>query len=257
MNYNSSNGFVTSVWGPALWFSMHVMSFNYRKDRAKKYADFFDKLTGVLPCGKCRDNLPSNIKSAQNEDGEKWWPSYPYFNPSSPPRAFKNRESFSRFVYDLHNVVNVMTGKPEHAKSYEDVRDEYERYRASGCMKPAEDEAEEGGCVKPADGQSPLKCKLTFEERDPVEQSIRMSMPDFPVHISPRPVKVVRVSDDELGIHLRRRGDRIVVTKSHMGMGIREGDELVTIDGDDATWSGLHDAIRACRSGESHDFGFM
>ncbi len=28
-DFNSGDGMLTSVWGPALWHSLHTMSFNY------------------------------------------------------------------------------------------------------------------------------------------------------------------------------------------------------------------------------------
>jgi hypothetical protein len=41
----------------------------------------------------------------------------------------KNRESFSRYVYELHELVNKMLNKKSGLK-YCDVRERYEHFRA-------------------------------------------------------------------------------------------------------------------------------
>ena len=46
----------------------------------------------------------------------------------------KNRESFSRYVYDLHELVNHMLGK-ESGLSYLQIKDRYEHFRAR-CSLP-------------------------------------------------------------------------------------------------------------------------
>ena len=65
-----------------------------------------------MPCGKCRENLIKNIKkhplTIQN---------------------MKNRETFSRWVYILHELINKMLGKAS-GLSYKEVRERYEHFRA-------------------------------------------------------------------------------------------------------------------------------
>ena len=45
-DYNSGDGMLTSVWGPALWHSLHTMSFNYpvkpSKEQKEYYKDFYE-----------------------------------------------------------------------------------------------------------------------------------------------------------------------------------------------------------------------
>ena len=59
-DYNSGDGFLTYVWGPSLWMSLHIISMNYPLKptaiQQKEYKAFFDALKFVLPCGKCLDN---------------------------------------------------------------------------------------------------------------------------------------------------------------------------------------------------------
>jgi len=115
-DYNSGDGMLVNVWGPPLWHSLHIMSFNYPvnpsiKDK-KHYRNFILNLKNVLPCGYCRKNLKKNLKMLplKNED-------------------LKNRASFSRWVFNLHELINTMLGKKSGLK-YCDIRERYEHFRS-------------------------------------------------------------------------------------------------------------------------------
>jgi len=115
-NYNSGDGMLTSVWGPNMWHVLHTISFNYpvnptEKDK-KRYMTFVKSLTHVLPCKYCRINLKKNLKSL-------------HLNKS----VMKNRDTFSRWVYKLHNHVNTMLNKKNNV-TFEEIRDRYEHFRA-------------------------------------------------------------------------------------------------------------------------------
>jgi hypothetical protein len=119
-DYSSNDGMLTTIWGPGLWHSLHTMSFNYPvkptcRDK-KHYYEFVSNLRHVLPCGKCRKNLCKNFKRLP----------FRYAHMDS-------RASFSKYIYDLHEVVNKMLGKNS-GLSYEDVRERYEHFRAR-CAK--------------------------------------------------------------------------------------------------------------------------
>ena len=115
-DYNSGDGMMTSTWGPAAWHFIHTMSFNYPvnptpKDK-KHYKDFVYNLRNILPCKYCRINLTNNLKKK--------------------PLLMchmKSRETFSRYIYELHELVNKMLGKKSHL-SYCDVRERYEHFRS-------------------------------------------------------------------------------------------------------------------------------
>ena len=115
-DYGSGNGMLTDVWGPAQWHVLHTMSFNYpvrpTREQRRAYRDHVLGLRNVLPCGKCRENLALNLARL-------------------PLRAshMASRATFSRYVYDLHELVNRMLGKTS-GLSYEQVRDRYEEFRA-------------------------------------------------------------------------------------------------------------------------------
>ena len=151
-HYMSGDGMLTAVWGPSMWHYLHTMSFNYPvspTDADKKhYKEFILNLTNVLPCKYCRQNLASNLKAHPLKECH-----------------MKNRETFSRFVYSLHEIVNKMLGKKS-GLSYCDVRERYEHFR-SRCVtsKPKifnfknSRKNKEKGCTEPMYGQK-AKCVI-------------------------------------------------------------------------------------------------
>ncbi len=140
-DYNSNDGMMTSIFGPATWHLLHCMSFNYPENPSqcekRDYMDFVLSLKNILPCGKCRINLEKNFKKL----------------PLSMDNM-KSRDTFSRYIYGLHEVVNSMLGK-ESGLSYAMVRETYEHFRAR-CVK---DPKTEVGCVIPFKGKK-TKCIL-------------------------------------------------------------------------------------------------
>tara|TARA_B100000963_G_C22418901_1_gene576758 strand:- start:130 stop:747 length:618 start_codon:yes stop_codon:yes gene_type:complete len=119
-DYNSNDGMLTSVWGPSLWHYMHTMSFNYpvkpTKEHKKNYKDFIINLKNILPCGHCRENLKKNFKYLPLKMCD-----------------LKNRDAFSRYVFNLHETVNKMLNKKS-GLTYETVRDRYENFRSRCTM---------------------------------------------------------------------------------------------------------------------------
>lgn len=115
-DFSSGEGMLTSVWGPTLWHYLHTMSFNYpvkpTKEQKNHYMQFIKSLKHVLPCKYCRINLLENFKKVPLRYSD-----------------MKNRDSFSRYVYKLHEHINTMLGKKS-GLSYNDVRERYEHFRA-------------------------------------------------------------------------------------------------------------------------------
>ena len=114
--YKSSDGMLVSVWGPSIWHSLHTMSFNYPvkpsiEDKTH-YRNFIINLQHVLPCKYCRINLKTNLKQLPLKMSH-----------------MKDRDSFSKYVYDLHELVNKMLNKKS-GLEYCDVRERYEHFRA-------------------------------------------------------------------------------------------------------------------------------
>ena len=155
--YNSNDGMLTTVWGPAMWHYLHTMSFNYpvkptTKDK-KHYHEFITKLQHVLPCGKCRENLKENFKKLPIKRC-----------------AMKSRYTFSKYVYDLHELINTMLGKRS-GLSYEMVRERYEHFRSRCATNPKTQkkrqtqkqklkQKREDGCTEPIVGEKSKRAEV-------------------------------------------------------------------------------------------------
>ena len=115
-DYYSGDGMLTTVWGPSMWHYLHTMSFNYPVhptiDDKKHYRDFMLNLQYVLPCKYCRQNLTKNYKAFPIQQSD-----------------MASRDSFSRYVYKLHEIVNKLL-KKKSGLSYCDVRERYEHFRS-------------------------------------------------------------------------------------------------------------------------------
>tara|TARA_B110000977_G_scaffold152202_1_gene193239 strand:- start:3 stop:578 length:576 start_codon:yes stop_codon:yes gene_type:complete len=151
-DYLSGDGMVTSTWGPVMWHYLHTISFNYpinpSKIQKNKYKQFILNLQYTLPCKYCRVNLTNNFKK------------YPLTE-----EIFYSRNTFSRYIYNLHEIINKMLGKTSNL-TYCQVRDRYENFR-SRCVveKPKffnfNKKNKEKGCTKPLYGNK-AKCVLSF-----------------------------------------------------------------------------------------------
>jgi hypothetical protein len=168
-DYSSSDGFLTSVWGPMLWSYLHTMSFNYpvepTKQNKKHYMNFILNLQNVLPCKYCRMNLTKNLKQLP-----------------LTMETMESRETFSRYVYDLHELVNKMLNKKS-GLTYTDVRDRYENFR-SRCtedkqmLKPnhpkkTRKNIKEKGCTKPLYGKK-SKCIIHIVPQENKGETFQM-----------------------------------------------------------------------------------
>jgi len=142
-DYISGDGMLTTVWGPSIWLFLHTMSFNYpnepTKEQKKYYRNFILNLENVLPCKYCRINLKKNFKKLP-----------------LTMTHMKNRYTFSKYVYDLHEHINKMLNKTS-GLSYEDVRERFEHFRARCINKPVI--KIEKGCTESLYGEK-AKCVI-------------------------------------------------------------------------------------------------
>jgi hypothetical protein len=151
-DYNSGDGMLTTVWGPSQWHCLHTMSFNYPVDptpeQKRQYMNYVLSLKHVLPCGKCRANLVNNFKKL-------------------PLRMshMESRATFSKYIYDLHELINKMLGKKSRL-TYKQVRNTYENFRSRCTRDNKKIKAllrktlkTESGCTKPLYGKK-AKCVL-------------------------------------------------------------------------------------------------
>jgi len=141
-DYKSGDGMLTTVWGPSIWHFMHTMSFNYpnepTKENKKHYRDFILNLENTLPCKYCRINLKKNFKKLP-----------------LTMNHMKNRYTFSKYIYDLHEHINTMLNKKS-GLSYNDVRERYEHFRARCTKTPIKVEK---GCTESLYGEK-AKCVI-------------------------------------------------------------------------------------------------
>jgi hypothetical protein len=173
-DYNSNDGFLTSVWGPAQWHMLHTISFNYpvnpTEEEKNNYRNYILSLQNVLPCGACRKNLTNNLKN------------YPL-----TMVHMKDRNSFSRYVYNLHEIVNEMLEKKS-GLSYCDIRERYEHFRArcidtkpkiypkfSKTLKNRKEKniKHEKGCTEPLYGEK-ARCILNIVPQNQKGESLQI-----------------------------------------------------------------------------------
>ena len=148
-DYNSNDGMLTTVWGPSMWHYLHTMSFNYPVtptcNDKRHYRDFVLSLRHVLPCGKCRKNLCKNMAKLPLK-----------------MEHMKSRDTFSKYIYNLHELVNTMLHKKS-GLTFAQVRERYEHFRSRCTLSdpPPEDKKmkPEDGCTEPLYGKK-SKCVL-------------------------------------------------------------------------------------------------
>ena len=150
-DFESNEGMLTAIWGPSMWHFLHTMSFNYpvkpNKEQKDHYYNYLMSLEKVLPCKYCRNNYKGNLKNCKFSR-----------------RVLRNRNTFSKFIYTLHEEVNKMLGK-QSGLSYNDVRNRYEHFRAR-CLNDkravkkivkkklkAKVKTKEDGCIDPLYGK--------------------------------------------------------------------------------------------------------
>lgn len=169
-DYISGDGMLVSVWGPSVWHALHTISFNYpvkpTLEEKKHYRDFILSLQHVLPCKYCRMNLKTNFKQLPLTMGN-----------------MKSRETFSRYIYDLHELVNKMLHKKSNL-TYCDVRERYEHFR-SRCteekpklftykkLEKTKKNKKEKGCTEPLYGKK-SKCIIKIVPQDTREDTFQM-----------------------------------------------------------------------------------
>lgn len=153
-DYNSGDGMLTSIWGPPLWHALHTMSFNYpvkpSKEQKQYYQEFFNNLKNVLPCRYCRDNYILNLEK------------YPINS-----KVLKNRESFSKWLYNIHELINTNLNKKS-GLTYDEIRDRYEHFRSRCLTDPKEKHiliSKEKGCTESLYGVK-SKCILNIVPKD-------------------------------------------------------------------------------------------
>ena len=154
---SATNGMITNIWGPPLWHYLHTVSFNYPTKRPssshkKNHKQWLLSIGKTLPCKYCRQNFNKNIKNVRRANGSVW----------TLEDALKNRQTFTRWMYEFHKVVSSMLGKKTNI-TFDEVRNRYESFR-SQCRKTPKKTDNENGCVYPSD-YIYKKCVMTIVPR--------------------------------------------------------------------------------------------
>jgi len=170
-DFLSGDGMVTKIWGPIFWTAIHTVSFNYpvnpTNNDKKNYMNFIYNLRYILPCKYCRINLINNLKTK--------------------PLLMchmKNRDTFSRYVYELHELVNKMLKKKSHL-TYCDVRERYENFRSRCTLNETKNKIfnfrkiknktkKEKGCTEPLYGKK-SKCIINIVPEENKKESFQIN----------------------------------------------------------------------------------
>ena len=165
-DFYSGDGMVTKIWGPAFWHTLHTISFNYPVNPTAEdkthYRDYVLSLQHILPCKYCRQNLKTNFKQLPLNMCH-----------------MKNRDTFSRYMYELHELVNKML-KKKSGLTYCDVRERYEHFRSRSTEeKPIifkynqNNTNREKGCTEPLYGKK-SKCIIKIVPQENKEQTMQI-----------------------------------------------------------------------------------
>lgn len=160
--YNSGNGMQTHVWGPVQWLMLHIMSFNYPvKPTIKQkihYWDYLLALKNVLPCRHCRENMQSNLYKAKIQY-----------------HVFDNRDTFSKFIFDFHNEVNLAIKGKKWDKGYTYLQKQIECIRARCSNHQQKQETagkpKEKGCTEPVVLGCPAAAEIVLKRKEPGDKS--------------------------------------------------------------------------------------
>jgi len=127
-----NNGLMTKIWGPHMWFAINCISFGYptnpTEEQKLHYKTFFEHLGFVLPCEFCKTSYQFFITDGDTKITEE---------------IFENRETLTKWIYNLHNRVNLKLGV-NYGTTYDEFVNKYESFRArclvdiSGCQMPLE-----------------------------------------------------------------------------------------------------------------------
>jgi len=119
------SGFKPACWGSVVWYYLNIIAFGYPEyvpntpegiQLKNDTYTFFKVLGSMLPCSECKQHYKQNID---------------FLNLAN---ALDNRSSLTKFVYELHNLVNEQTGIPKNLwPSYQEVCDKFNALRSTDC----------------------------------------------------------------------------------------------------------------------------
>jgi hypothetical protein len=106
------------IWGPSAWQFIHSVSFTYSHNPSNEekhnFKHFYESLQYTLPCAGCRESYSNFIIT----------------EPTILANALDNRETLTKWLYDVHNRVNQKLGV-DYGITYDEVVQKYESYRVT------------------------------------------------------------------------------------------------------------------------------
>ena len=99
-----------NIWGSHAWLFLHTITLHYPDNPTEfdkeKYKKFFESLSHVIPCDICKSHYKQNIKKY--------------------PIQLESKETLTRWLHKIHNIVNVKNGIEEFSydefiKKYSDM----------------------------------------------------------------------------------------------------------------------------------------
>ncbi len=134
----------TPVWGPCLWTYLHFWSKSFPKKvtNAKRVsmAKTLFAIFATLPCNLCVNNVGDNLVKIGFQKPHT-------VQRLANSKFMKDREAFTRFIFDLHNQVSEMLGKDTSNIDFDQVMEDLEIGRAKSCSKKRKNK--EIGCNQP------------------------------------------------------------------------------------------------------------
>lgn len=92
-------GMSPAVWGPIFWTTMHIASLGYSdtptQEESLHAIQFYESLQNMIPCPICKEHYRLCLEKM------------PVRN------AVASRKTLIRWVFNIHNNVNVQLGKKE------------------------------------------------------------------------------------------------------------------------------------------------
>ena len=93
-----NTGLNSDIWGNGAWVFLHSITLTYPNNPTvndkKTYKSFFETLGYLLPCNQCSNHYNDYLES----------------NPINE-QVLENKESLTKWLYNLHNNVNHLLNK--------------------------------------------------------------------------------------------------------------------------------------------------
>jgi hypothetical protein len=121
------------IWGPHAWIFLHTITLNFPEnptpEQKKYYKIFFETLSQIIPCDKCRFNYAKKIKNYPvNVDSKKDLVEWLLFIHNDVNRSNGKKElNFNEFI-NKYRELYTLKPKSEKESKYIQIKKEYINY---------------------------------------------------------------------------------------------------------------------------------